>query len=439
VPKITLTELASLTNETTALSELNQNFETIQDAIDNLLSRDGTSPNSMDANLDMNSFRIENLPEAVGNTEPVRLGDLEELVAAQTNTTKWYFGSGAPSGSLYEVNDLYLDNATYDVYQKSTSSSWTLVGNIKGATGATGPAGAGSGDMLKATYDANDDGVVDSAASVPWSGVTSKPTTAVGYGITDVPFSLLTSKPTTLSGYGITDAQPLDDQLTALAGQTWANDRFTYYTGTATAALGTITAAGRALLDDADAAAQRTTLGLGTMALRTAISTGDLVNGAVTLAKLDTTGAVGQVLTAQGAGVAPIWSAAGGSSAGSALLSSGTPTAATTYTVTGLSLASYRKLHISWTNIRHGSLGSFRIAGQTVTSTSAATTETFSGFVEIDLISGLGAGVGRRSGSSTLTIVGLNFSVLNNTTSITFSPSAGSFVAQGTITIRGLT
>jgi hypothetical protein len=439
VPKITLNELASLTNETTALSELNQNFETIQDAIDNLLSRDGTSPNSMDADLDMNSFRIENLPEAVGDTEPVRKGDIENIVAAQTNSSKWYYGSGAPSGALYGVDDLYLDTSTQDVYQKANSTTWTLIANIKGATGATGPAGPGSGDMLKATYDTNNNGIVDSAASVPWSGVTSKPTTGAGYGITDLAWSVVSGRPTTLSGYGITNAQPLDDQLTALAGQTWANDQFTYYTGTATAALATITAAGRALLDDADAAAQRTTLGLGTMAIRTAISTGDLVDGSATISKLDRTGAVGQVLTAQGSGVAPIWAASGGSSAGSALLSSGTPSAVTTYTVTGLSLASYRKLHISWTNIRHGSLGSFRIASQTVTPTSSSATETFSGWVEIDLITGLGTGVGRRSGSSTLSIVSLNFSVLNNTTSITFSPSAGSFIAQGTITIRGLT
>lgn len=33
------------------------------------------------------------------------------------------------------------------------------------------------GDMLKAIYDTNNDGIVDSAASVPWSGVTGKPGT----------------------------------------------------------------------------------------------------------------------------------------------------------------------------------------------------------------------------------------------------------------------
>lgn len=54
--------------------------------------------------------------------------------------------------------------------------------------------------------------------------------------------------------------QPLDGDLTAIAGLTSAADRLPYYNGAGTATLATFTAAGRALLDDADAAAQRTTL-----------------------------------------------------------------------------------------------------------------------------------------------------------------------------------
>lgn len=36
---------------------------------------------------------------------------------------------------------------------------------------------AGGGDMVKATYDTNNDGVVDAAASAPWAGITGKPAT----------------------------------------------------------------------------------------------------------------------------------------------------------------------------------------------------------------------------------------------------------------------
>ena len=418
--KITLNNLDSLTNESTALTALNTNFATIQDAIDNLLSRDGTSPNTIEANLDMNSYRIQNLPEAVDPTEPVRLGDIDELLALETLPSKWYSGAGVPSNSLYEVGDWYINTTTSDIYEKTGAAAWTLRVNIKGETGAAGPPGAGTGDMLKSVYDANDDGVVTAAASAPWAGITSKPTT--------------------LSGYGITDAQPLATKLTNFNALTWAANTFPVFTGTNTLQASQITTAGLALLDDASAAAQRTTLGLGTMALRESISTGDIVNGAVTLAKLDTTGANGLVLTAQGAGAAPIWAAAGSSGSSHILLATVTPTAATTAVASGLTLTSYKKLLIEWVATRNGSTSSsFRIAGVAVTGTNGtSTTPTFSGYAEINLRTGFGTALGRASTATTLTETNGIFNILNNTTSITFSPSTGSFVATGTIYIYGV-
>lgn len=78
--------------------------------------------------------------------------------------------------------------------------------------------------------------------------------------------------------------QPLDSELTAIAGLTSAADRVPYFTGAGTAALATFTAAGRALVDDADAAAQRTTLGAAAASHNHAAS--EITSGTVDTARL---------------------------------------------------------------------------------------------------------------------------------------------------------
>src|SRR5210317_1709062 len=74
----------------------------------------------------------------------------------------------------------------------------------------------------------------------------------------------------------------LDAELAAIGGLTSAADKGIQFTGVGTAGTFDLTTAGKALLDDADAAAQRTTLGLGSIATLNTVTlttdtTGDYV------------------------------------------------------------------------------------------------------------------------------------------------------------------
>jgi hypothetical protein len=78
--KFTPIVVANLRNETSGTEAINDNFDTIAEALENTLSRDGTAPNEMEAVLDMNDNQIINLPFPTIPTDPVRLGDLAVLV-----------------------------------------------------------------------------------------------------------------------------------------------------------------------------------------------------------------------------------------------------------------------------------------------------------------------------------------------------------------------
>lgn len=148
---------------------------------------------------------------------------------ADGSSPQWITQSGAPGNELGANGDMYLDTEAGDIYGPKANGSWgASIINIKG------PAGAGTGDMLK---------------SENLSGLSNYATARANLGLT----------------IG-THVQAYDPTLQSLATLGSAADRLAYTTGVDTWAEAPLTAAGRALLDDADAAAQRTTLGLGNTA-----------------------------------------------------------------------------------------------------------------------------------------------------------------------------
>lgn len=80
--KIVLTNLANLQNENTAVNAINNNNAAILAAVNNSVSRNGLAPNFMEADLDMNNFRVINLPEAVSQKEPVTLEQINTIIAS---------------------------------------------------------------------------------------------------------------------------------------------------------------------------------------------------------------------------------------------------------------------------------------------------------------------------------------------------------------------
>lgn len=131
--KITLNDLTNITGqETSAIAAINANNSAIETALENTLSRDGSSPNGMNADLDMNTYDIIN----VGLINGVDVTNLvgEQGPQGDTGAT----GATGPQGVGVSDAEVVGDNLIITLTDTSTIDA----GNVRGATGDTGATGS---------------------------------------------------------------------------------------------------------------------------------------------------------------------------------------------------------------------------------------------------------------------------------------------------------
>lgn len=128
----------SLGSNYASKQQIDSNLDDIKTAIDDTLSRKGDSPNAMEADLDMNSNQILNLPDAVLPQEPITLSQFNAqsvgtkttqtlkqkhvATAGQTVFTTPAYVIGSNNLSVY-INGVRQDGAAYS---ETTTTSITL-------------------------------------------------------------------------------------------------------------------------------------------------------------------------------------------------------------------------------------------------------------------------------------------------------------------------
>lgn len=151
--KITLTDVSNISGqETTAIAAINANSALIEAALENTLSRDGTTPNTMNADLDMNDNDLLN----VGMVDATSLLVGGFTFTASSATSLGYAGWSPVFAIVTDSARRVLQLIGY-VGGEGTAPT-TNVGKYVGDTqmetlvangvDIRGPSGAGTGDML---------------------------------------------------------------------------------------------------------------------------------------------------------------------------------------------------------------------------------------------------------------------------------------------------
>lgn len=159
------------------------------------------------------------------------LGELwvdTSLAQGTTAAAQIRSGNIAPASGVGALGDWYINYSTWDVYEKTSATVWTLRGNIKGAAGAAGSPGTTYTPPAWATY------------TPTWTAPTTNPAVGNGsitgrwqqMGKTTHFWILLTAGSTTTFGsgvfqFGLPATARTADSVIGTAFQTGANMAYT--------------------------------------------------------------------------------------------------------------------------------------------------------------------------------------------------------------------
>lgn len=90
-----------------SIDALNDNSDLIEAALENTLSRDGTGPNNMEADLDMDSHRVINLTDGINNQDAVTVKQLNGSL------------QGIASGNIVKLREIATATAGQTIFNLS--------------------------------------------------------------------------------------------------------------------------------------------------------------------------------------------------------------------------------------------------------------------------------------------------------------------------------
>lgn len=175
MPKVVLDNITSGYASTT---QINGNNDTIETAFDNTISRDGSSPNAMNANLDLNGNNVLNVENIQATSltlngtgvTPAEVAATPAASAITVADSGGYFAGANVEAVLQDVGAAYTKNAA----SETITADWTFQGDNTFQGDDTVEGSLGFNDNVKAQFGTGNDidiyhngtkGIIDAISS----------------------------------------------------------------------------------------------------------------------------------------------------------------------------------------------------------------------------------------------------------------------------------